>query len=351
MLLIRKRKILKRPTSTAISQQDYAAFRFKKDPLSVLAISLVWLAINIGLIIFLSINNLNLFDKKIDYTHCQSVNTPPQNCYNINGYPRVKCQCLIKFNIEKDIPLPIYISFGIRGIYQNNRGFFNSFDPLQLNGHLPDEPRKQCGEFRFLNDTAILPCGMMAYSLFNGLSLLYYFISDTMILEQTQQPNNKKVKLNYIPLLSSDLRKFKNPPIPEGETLASIFGRFIKPTSWAKDLATLDANNPQYNGVCNPDFVNWMLTAPFKKFIKPFREISITSQSSTLKMGEYIIKIDYNYPLKDINGTKWISLSQISKFGAKNQFLFFSSIVSSIFTTLIAGLGLLQLAFGIVLEI
>ncbi|KAF1745519.1 hypothetical protein MXB_5102 [Myxobolus squamalis] len=99
--------------------------------------------------------------------------------------------------------------------------------------------------------------------------------------------------LQYVPIIFSDKAKFRNPPVPIGKTLADVFENFSSPISWSTKISELDPSNLVYNGLSNPDFINWMLVAPLQNFVKPFRIISPSASDSVLSKGEYLLNIDY----------------------------------------------------------
>ncbi|KAF1739968.1 hypothetical protein MXB_5222, partial [Myxobolus squamalis] len=139
--------------------------------------------------------------------------------------------------------------------------FRESFDPLQLNGNIKQNPSNKCGIWSKNNLEWVLPCGAQAFTLFND-TFKFYSQNESMLYE-----------LLYIPLIASERKKFKLPKLLEGETLAYVYDRFSSPISWSTNLSQLEPNRSEYNGVINPDFVNWMLNSPFSFFTKPYREI------------------------------------------------------------------------------
>ncbi|KII65822.1 Cell cycle control protein 50A [Thelohanellus kitauei] len=176
-----------------------------------------------------------------------------------------------------------------------------------------------------------MPCGAMAHALFNDT---IKFVAKGLNLYNFQ--------IDYVPLIASDKKKFKNPHIPEGKTFEDVLKPFSKPKYWKNGISEFDKKE-KYNGVLYPPFVNWISVSPFKKFYKPLYILSGKGEGSNmLSPGNYEFTILYNYPVKSTSSRKFVSISQTSPFGTRNPFLLYSSLVACILTGTVVLLGIIQ---------
>ena len=112
--------------------------------------------------------------------------------------------------------------------------------------------------------------------------------------------------------------KFRNPEVPDGETLEdgmfvnSMFdfinkqyfidifftvlkNKTIKPKDWIKNLWELDTEDEENNGLLNEDLIVWMRTAAFPNFRKLYRKINHTDAfENGMPKGNYTIEIEYS---------------------------------------------------------
>ncbi|KAF0993364.1 LOW QUALITY PROTEIN: hypothetical protein HZS_6822 [Henneguya salminicola] len=353
MFLLNIKNQIKRPNNSNYSQQTYSGIVLEFRPQYFLPISTMWLILNIVLLTciekynfhilkifyvtksqlkkiswsYLDLVDLTLFKQTVDYTDCVELNVKCSDKIAKERPPN--CICSVKIGIKNDLNQPVYISYQVKGFHQNMKSYYISFEPLQLNGIIPEIPREQCGEWRKSNKKWVMPCGALAHSLFNDT---FNFFSDE---------DKNKYKLAYIPLIKSDRSKFKNPDIPEGKTLDDIYQPFSPPVSWRRPLSKFDM---EYNGAQNPDFVNWMIPSPLATFVKPYR---IITGQSILSSGNYTITIEYNYPITSVKVRKYIVLAQSSAFGPQNTPIFVLSIFSTIFSAIFVAMGIWDLILDI----
>lgn len=79
---------------------------------------------------------------------------------------------LVEFEVERDMPKPVYIYYQIENFYQNHRRYVSSLDEMQLRGEGPSNPNKKtyprCHPWIIGGDGRVhYPCGLIAASVFN----------------------------------------------------------------------------------------------------------------------------------------------------------------------------------------
>ncbi|XP_044532046.1 cell cycle control protein 50A isoform X2 [Gracilinanus agilis] len=206
----------------------------------------------------------------------------------------------------------VFMYYGLSNFYQNHRRYVKSRDDSQLNGDITAlrNPSKECEPYRRDEDIPIAPCGAIANSMFN----------DTLELFQMNGTTPIPIALHKkgIAWWTDKNVKFRNPP---GENLTETFAGTAKPRNWPKPVYMLDKDE-ENNGFINEDFIVWMRTAALPTFRKLYRLIERKNGlHPTLPVGQYLLKITYNYPVHTFDGRKRMILSTISWMGGKNPFL------------------------------
>lgn len=320
----------KKPKDTPFSQQQLPAWQPILTPGTVLptffVIGIAFLAIGVGLLYFSN----DVKEKVIEYTDC--TNSADEMCHDvINKTEDASCECKVQFSLEEDWPKDVYMYYALTNFYQNHRRYVKSRDEKQLLGDIEKIPDDDCNPYEKVEgfpDLPVVPCGAIANSLFNDKIDLEY--------NPKEGPPVKVDLLRHGIAWESDKKyKFKNPVIPEGQTLQQVLeGKVAKPKDWKKNLWELDTKNPDNNGLQNEDLIVWMRTAAFPNFRKLYRRINHNSTndaanifSEGLKKGDYTLTIDYNFKVKQFSGTKSVVLSQTSILGGKNPFLGIAYIV------------------------
>jgi len=306
----------KRPSDSAFKQQRLPAWQPILTAGTVLPtffiVGITFIPIGIGLLYF----SEQVGEKIIDYTHCSSVESPKKLCADIvtTNNTNATCTCSIQFSLDTALEGTVYMYYGLKNFYQNHRRYVKSRDDFQLLGQLSSSPSTDCEPFRFgPSGKPIAPCGAIANSLF----------SDVLTLTSKEQSK-------AVPLLRTDIAwpsdkqvKFRNPPIPAGQTLKDVFKNFDKPKMWKKNIWELDTENPDNNGFQNEDLIVWMRTAALPNFRKLYRRIDHSVQGFTtgLPKGNYTLNIKYNYPVVGFEGSKQVILTTTSVLGGKNPFM------------------------------
>lgn len=122
---------------------------------------------------------------------------------------------------------------------------------------------------------------------------VFPFLTDTFEFH-LNSPSKIDIHKSFPPILNSDSRKFKNPPLEPGQNLSQKLVNFTKPKTWPKGLGELYPKDPNLNGVRFPPFINWMAVAPFRAFYKPLFVLSSSDGGAVLPKGTHRIIVDYS---------------------------------------------------------
>jgi len=321
----------KKPKDTPFSQQQLPAWQPILTPGTVLptffVIGIAFVAIGIGLLYFSN----DVKETVIEYTDCK--NDLGEMCHDVINRTDASasaqpCKCDVTFELKEDWPKDVYMYYALTNFYQNHRRYVKSRDEKQLLGDINKVPDDNCAPYNKIegSELPVVPCGAIANSLFNDKIALSY-------LDPSSGPVTVKLLRTGIAWESDKKYKFKNPDIPEGQTLKDVLdGKVEKPKDWKKNLWDLDTENPENNGLQNEDLIVWMRTAAFPNFRKLYRRINHNSTDTDkfnegLKKGNYTLNIEYNFKVKQFSGTKSVVLSQTSILGGKNPFLGIAYIV------------------------
>jgi hypothetical protein len=102
--------------------------------------------------------------------------TPPQFAYYYNDTAPEdqKHSCYIQFDVVSDLAAPVFQYYKLTNYYQNNRRYVQSLDTSQLQGDYVSASTLSGSNCNPLGSTAdgkaIYPCGLIANSVFNGVS-------------------------------------------------------------------------------------------------------------------------------------------------------------------------------------
>ncbi|CAG0924789.1 unnamed protein product [Notodromas monacha] len=251
--------------------------------------------------------------------------------------------------------------------YTDCERYAKSFDATQLSGTIKNQVTEDCYPMDYLlvdkRRTPMMPCGMIANSMFNDTYEIFYSNSSILYREDSADENETRIP---IPIRRTQIaweidkkRRFGN---PRGFHLnhAEAFNRTVRPVSWRKSVYELDPENPGNNGLQNEPLMIWMRPAAFSTFKKIYGRIDPWTNSSSyraigriindiftallslgshrhpivLPPGVYTIKIGYNYP-----ATSWrksVSVVSTSYFGGKMGFLCIGYFVTGV---MISGRG------------
>ncbi|MQM02910.1 hypothetical protein Taro_035675 [Colocasia esculenta] len=194
--------------------------------------------------------------------------------------------------VPKLMKNPVYIYYELENFYQNHRRYVKSRNDKQLRNKASERQTESCAPESYTpNGSAIVPCGLIAWSLFNDT---YRFSLDSKVIEV-----NKK----NIAWKSDKDNKFGNDIYPKNFQSGSVIGG-----------AKLNSSIPLSD---QEDLIVWMRTAALPTFRKLYGKIEVD-----LKSDEKItVTIQNNYNTYSFGGKKKLVLSTTSWIGGKNDFL------------------------------
>jgi len=91
---------------------------------------------------------------------------------NNNPNQTLRNQCLIQFDVPRDLESSVFLYYKLTNFYHNHRRYVKSLDTDQLKGKAVSVNTLRNGDCKPLalsdDGRAIYPCGLIANSLFNG---------------------------------------------------------------------------------------------------------------------------------------------------------------------------------------
>ncbi|XP_078161917.1 ALA-interacting subunit 3-like [Carex rostrata] len=200
--------------------------------------------------------------------------------------------CTRTVKIPKDMNQPIYVYYQLDNFYQNHRRYVKSRSDQQLRNKNEANETSNCDPEKTTADgKPIVPCGLIAWSLFNDT---YSFSRDG---------KNITVNRKHISWKSDRDHKFGSDVYPKNFQNGTLIGG-----------GTLDANKPLSD---QEDLIVWMRTAALPTFRKLWGKIEVD-----LKENDTItINLENNYNTYSFSGKKKLVLSTASWLGGKNDFL------------------------------
>jgi len=297
------------PSATPLKQQRLKSIsptpNTATTTLVLFSLSVVFVLVGVLVLVTARVEEL-----AIDYTDCESREFPGTNCSEVRGNRsrmNVACTCLLEVKLQTNLTNEIVIYYKLENFFQNHRRYVRSRDDVQLNGKLnvtSGVNTEFCSPFD-LDDggNPIAPCGAIANSIFN----------DTFSLTASSTGSTVAIARTGIVREREKNDKFRN---PSGfATLAQAFNGFGKPPYWERSVDNLDSDETN-NGFVNEALIVWMRPAPFATFRKKYGIIR-----DGLAEGNYVVTVNYNFPVSGFGGRKLLVVSQDSWLGSKNSFL------------------------------
>ncbi|EPS71102.1 hypothetical protein M569_03657 [Genlisea aurea] len=200
--------------------------------------------------------------------------------------------CTRTFTVPKEMKQPIFVYYHLDNFYQNHRRYVKSRNDHQLSSPKNEFRTKSCEpEALDDNNKPIVPCGLIAWSLFNDT---FNFVRSSSPL-----PVNKK----DISWRSDRKNKFGSDVYPKNFQKSGFIGG-------AKLNDTMPLSEQE-------DLIIWMRTAALPSFRKLYGKIEADLQADE----KITVVIQNNYNTYSFNGKKKLVISTVTWIGGKNDFL------------------------------
>ncbi|CAA2967474.1 ALA-interacting subunit 1-like [Olea europaea subsp. europaea] len=199
--------------------------------------------------------------------------------------------CSRILRVPKRMEQPIYVYYQLDNFYQNHRRYVRSRSDQQLRNSRDADDTSACKPEDTAHGMPIVPCGLIAWSLFN----------DTYDFTRNNQP----MTINKREISWKSDRDHK-------------FGKNVYPRNFQNNTLvggkTLDPNKSLSE---QEDLIVWMRTAALPTFRKLYGKIEVD-----LEAGDVInVELQNNYNTYSFDGKKKLVLSTTSWLGGKNDFL------------------------------
>lgn len=194
--------------------------------------------------------------------------------------------------VPKDMKAPIYVYYQLDNFYQNHRRYVKSRNDQQLRKKGSANETDSCKpEATTGNGLPIVPCGLIAWSLFN----------DTYSFSRSGTPLT--VNKKHISWKSDRNHKFGKHVFPQNFQNGTLIGG-----------GKLDPNKSLSE---QEDLIVWMRTAALPTFRKLYGKIEVDLNANDI----IEVNLANNYNTYSFSGKKKLVLSTTSFLGGKNNFL------------------------------
>ncbi|KAK5792357.1 putative ALA-interacting subunit 2 [Gossypium arboreum] len=199
--------------------------------------------------------------------------------------------CSLSFKVPKYMKAPIYIYYQLENYYQNHRRYVKSRSDKQLLHGQNEHGISSCQPVEVNNDRPIIPCGLIAWSLFNDT---FTFIR-----------NRAELKVNRKNIAWKSDREHK-------------FGKNVYPFNFQNGTLIGGGKlNPTIPLSDQEDLIVWMRTSALPSFRKLYGRIE-----KDLDVDDVVVvHLMNNYNTYSFGGKKKLVLSTTSWLGGKNDFL------------------------------
>lgn len=284
----------KRPKYSRFTQQELPACKPILTPQWVIStfmlVSLIF--IPIGVVSLLASNDVVEIVDRYD-TVCIHLPSPSKDdkINYIQNSTTLK-RCTRTLTVHKRMKQPIYVYYQLDNFYQNHRRYVKSRSDQQLRDDGKANDTTSCDpEERGQDGLPIVPCGLIAWSLFN----------DTYTFAR----NNQSITVNKkgISWKSDRDSKFGDDVYPKNFQNGTIVGG-----------AKLNESIPLSK---QEDLIVWMRTAALPTFRKLYGKIEVDLQENDVIQ----VELENNYNTYSFSGKKKLVLSTTSWLGGKNDFI------------------------------
>ena len=202
--------------------------------------------------------------------------------------------CLVTFNITKNISGNIALLYRLNSYYQNHRRIVDSISYPQLRGSFEQyqtlttcSPRISKGNSKLVEDIYV-PCGLLSFSFFND---------------------------SYIPFENSPFAAFTEYNISlssDREFFQPFHEKYKDSIQWLDNYTDFPGSN------MNEHFIVWVRTAAMPILMKLYMKC----ENCTIPKGEYQIQVRMNYPKSMFPGERWLIISETGPIGSGSLFIF-----------------------------
>ncbi|KAL6530265.1 ALA-interacting subunit 1 [Orobanche hederae] len=288
----------KRPTYSRFTQQELPACKPILTP-ELVMVTFIFLGITF---IPIGLSHLSASDHVVELIDrydedCIPANSlSPEAAHNkrIEHIQDVRTDktCIRTLIVPKKMKHPIYVYYQLDDFYQNHRRYVKSRNDEQYRNPLAYRKTGNCEPESLNNDgKPIVPCGLIAWSLFN----------DTYSLSRNGVA--LAINKNDIAWGSDKTHKFGSNVYPKNFQSRSLIGG-------ARLNESIPLNQQE-------DLLVWMRTAALPNFRKLYGRIETDLEAN--EMIKVVIQNNYNtYPF---NGKKKLVISTTTWIGGKNDFL------------------------------
>ncbi|CAL0303677.1 unnamed protein product [Lupinus luteus] len=279
----------KRPKYSKFTQQELPACKPILTPRAVIS------AFLIVTVVFIPIGVASLLASRdvVEIADRYDLQCIPANVTDKVAYIQSTADktCTRELRVEKRMKSPIYVYYQLDNFYQNHRRYVKSRNDEQLRNAGKANTTSGCDPENDANGMPIVPCGLIAWSLFN----------DTYSFSRSE--SNLTVNKKGISWKSDRDHKFGKDVFPKNFQKGSIIGG-----------AHLNESIPLSE---QEDLIVWMRTAALPTFRKLYGKIEVD-----LEKGDVIqVTLNNRYNTYSFNGEKKLVLSTASWLGGKNDFL------------------------------
>lgn len=282
-----------RPKYSRFTQQELPACKPILTPKWVISVFLLVgiVFIPIGVVSLLASRNVVEIVDRYDSVCVPQNLTNDKVAFITNG--SLDKTCVRSLTVPKKMKQPIYVYYQLENYYQNHRRYVKSRSDQQLKSAGKRDDTSSCDPEDRVNGKPIVPCGLIAWSLFNDT---YSF---------TTGNNNKSLVVNKKGIAWKSDRDHK-------------FGKDVYPSNFQSGPliggGKLESNISLDQ---QEDLIVWMRTAALPTFRKLWGKIEVDLQE-----GETIsVTLKNNYNTYSFDGKKKLVLSTTSWIGGKNEFL------------------------------